>query len=192
MPSVTRLRAPVRLASVLRVLPFYLGLWGFNLLRYWGALSDDDQWALWQATMVRLGDVPVRDFVIIGDPLDLGLSLLFQTLLGPTALSEYLLATSVLTLGTMLFVASAKRAGIQGGMLGVVYLGLFLAAARIDIHSTAKHIVLGLTAFTVCCVPMVQWMFPSPCGCQMSSHDRSQLGTSTRQRGRAASSPARL
>ena len=132
-----------------RPLVFPIALWLFTFLRYTETLSDDDQWALWKSTMVLLGDVPVRDFVLVGDPLDMGMSLLFQVVFGATALSEYLLGATVLTIGTMLFAAATRRLGVRGRLLGVVYVGLFLAAARIDIHTTPKHIALGLAAFTI-------------------------------------------
>jgi len=154
MSNRTTIRSASRSVSVAVTVAFYLSLWSLNFLRYWTSLSDDDQWGLWKATMIRLGDLPVRDFVIVGDPLDFSLSLLFQTVWGPTALSEYLLAASVLTLGTFFFAAGARRIGVQGVTLLLVYAGLLLAATRIDVHSTPKHLVLGMAAFTICSVAM--------------------------------------
>lgn len=144
------MRKDLRRASpVLGQILFFSSLFFVNWLRYMEELSDDDQWSLWKATMMRWGDVPFRDFVIVGDPLDMFASWIFQSIFGNSALGEYVLAALVLTLGTWLFSRAAARYALSWKVSAVLYLGLFLSALRIDIHSTPKHLVLALATWTV-------------------------------------------
>lgn len=138
-----------RASPVLGQILFSASVFFVNWLRYMEELSDDDQWSLWKATMMRWGEVPFRDFVIVGDPLDMFASWIFQSIFGNSALGEYVLAALVLTLGTWLFSRAAARYALSWKVSAVLHAGLFISALRIDIHSTPKHLVLALATWTI-------------------------------------------
>ena len=107
-------------------------------------LTGDDHWSLWTAATFLKGDVPLRDFVDVGDPLYWGLSALAQWIVGYRAVGEVVLGTTLIALAFTLAFDLAWQASRSLWVAALLTGMALLLMTHTELYSYPKIFVYPL------------------------------------------------